>query len=89
MVTISELQVKEIISVDGGQKLGHMTDLEIDVDKGKLIAIVIGGKGKMMGLLGKDEEIVIPWESILTIGEDVILVKKPQKPTLYPPEQED
>ncbi|KGP92783.1 hypothetical protein N780_10525 [Pontibacillus chungwhensis BH030062] len=87
MVTISELQVKEIISVENGQKIGHMTDLEIDVDKGKLIAIVVGTKGKMMGLFGKDEELVIPWSSILTIGEDVILVKNVTRPELYPPEK--
>lgn len=89
MVTISELQVKEIISVENGEKLGHMTDLEIDVDRGKLLSIIIGGKGKMMGFLGKDEEILIPWDSILKIGEDVILVKKASKPTLYLPEHAD
>jgi len=89
MVTISELQVKEIISVENGEKLGHMTDLEIDVDRGRLLSIVIGGKGKMMGLMGKDEEILIPWDSILKIGEDVILVKKAAKPTLYLPEHVD
>ncbi|MCD5322602.1 MULTISPECIES: YlmC/YmxH family sporulation protein [Pontibacillus] len=87
MVTISELQVKEIISVENGQKIGHMTDLEIDVDKGKLLAIVVGTKGKMMGLFGKDDEMVIPWSSILTIGEDVILVKNVTRPALYPPEK--
>ncbi|GGD18930.1 YlmC/YmxH family sporulation protein [Pontibacillus salipaludis] len=87
MVTISELQVKEIISVENGQKIGHMTDLEIDVDRGKLLAIVVGTKGKMMGLFGKDEELVIPWSSILTIGEDVILVKNVTRPELYPPEK--
>ncbi len=89
MVTISELQVKEIISVENGEKLGHMTDLEIDVDRGRLISIIIGGKGKMMGFLGKDEEIIIPWESILKIGEDVILVKKATQPALYAPNQAD
>ncbi|QST01508.1 YlmC/YmxH family sporulation protein [Pontibacillus sp. ALD_SL1] len=87
MVTISDLQVKEIISVENGQKIGHMTDLEIDVDRGKLLAIVVGTKGKMMGLFGKDEELVIPWSSILTIGEDVILVKNVTRPELYPPEK--
>lgn len=89
MVTISELQVKEIISVENGEKLGYMTDLEIDVDRGRLLSIVIGGKGKMMGILGKDEEIVIPWNSILKIGADVILVKQASKPALYPPAQAD
>ena len=30
---------------------------------------------KLLGFFGKDEEIVIPWQNIIKIGEDVILVK--------------
>lgn len=85
MITISELQVKDIVAVEDGRKLGHMTDLEIDVEKGVIIALVISLKGKMMGLFGNEEEEIIPWKNIVTIGEDVILVKKSVKPILYPP----
>ncbi|MFC0524056.1 YlmC/YmxH family sporulation protein [Pontibacillus salicampi] len=87
MVTISELQVKEVVSVENGQKLGHLTDLEIDVNKGTITAIILGNRGKMMGIFGKEDELVVPWSSILTIGEDVILVKNVTKPALYPPEE--
>ncbi|SDL76460.1 YlmC/YmxH family sporulation protein [Sediminibacillus halophilus] len=83
MITLSELQIKDVIVVDDGKRLGNITDLEIDVDRGKITFLVIGLKGKMMGLFGKEEEVVIPWESIVTIGSDVILVKKQKEPTLY------
>ncbi|WP_138414989.1 YlmC/YmxH family sporulation protein [Aquibacillus sediminis] len=83
MITLTELQIKDIIMVEDGKKLGNITDLEIDVDKGKILQLVIGTKGKMMGLFGKEEEIVIPWENVMTIGSDVILVKKEQNPRLY------
>ncbi|QTM99343.1 YlmC/YmxH family sporulation protein [Sediminibacillus dalangtanensis] len=83
MITLSELQIKDVIVVDDGKRLGNITDLEIDVDHGRITFLVIGLKGKMMGLFGREEEVVIPWESIVTIGSDVILVKKQKEPTLY------
>ncbi|WP_053219744.1 YlmC/YmxH family sporulation protein [Virgibacillus senegalensis] len=83
MITLSELQIKDVIVVEDGKRLGNITDLEIDVDRGKITFLVIGLKGKMMGLFGKEEEVVVPWESIVTIGSDVILVKKQKQLTLY------
>ncbi|MCT2538048.1 YlmC/YmxH family sporulation protein [Aquibacillus koreensis] len=83
MITLSDLQIKDIIMIEDGRKLGNITDLEIDVDKGKIIYLIIGAKGKMMGLFGKEEEITIPWENIVTIGSDVILVKKADHPRLF------
>ncbi|SET85098.1 sporulation protein, YlmC/YmxH family [Salinibacillus kushneri] len=74
-MTISELQVKDIVAVEDGRKLGYISDLEIDVDKGYIVALIIALKGKMFGLFGKDEEITIPWNHIVTIGADVILVR--------------
>ncbi|GAA0495100.1 YlmC/YmxH family sporulation protein [Salinibacillus aidingensis] len=74
-MTISELQVKDIVAIEDGRKLGYITDLEIDVDRGYIVALVIALKGKMFGLFGNEEEMVIPWNHIVTIGADVILVR--------------
>ncbi|MFC0473092.1 YlmC/YmxH family sporulation protein [Halalkalibacter kiskunsagensis] len=78
MIKISELQVKDIVNMDNGKRLGHLTDLEINLTTGAIEALVINGSGKMMGLFGKDsEEIVVPWKNIIRIGSDVILVEVP------------
>ncbi|WP_332690072.1 YlmC/YmxH family sporulation protein [Halalkalibacter lacteus] len=78
MIKISELQVKDIVNMDNGKRLGHLTDLEINLSTGAIEALVINGSGKMMGLFGKDsEEIVVPWKNIIRIGSDVILVEVP------------
>ncbi|MBO8155320.1 MAG: YlmC/YmxH family sporulation protein [Bacillaceae bacterium] len=74
-MTISELQVKDIIAIEDGSKLGYISDLEIDVDRGYIVGLVISLKGKWFGLFGKQDELVIPWNHIVTIGKDVILVK--------------
>lgn len=78
MMKISELQVKDIVNMDNGKRLGHLTDLEINLSTGQIEALIINGSGKMMGLFGKEsEEVFIPWRNIIRIGSDVILVEVP------------
>ncbi|MFB6466558.1 YlmC/YmxH family sporulation protein [Cytobacillus sp. Hz8] len=84
MVKISEFQVKDVVSVVDGKKLGNITDIEINLNSGKIEAIIINGSGKVLGFFGRDEDIVIPWNHILKIGTDVILVRnKDVVPTSY------
>lgn len=73
MILLSELQVKEVIIVNSGRRLGHIYDLEIDPTSGKIIAIILLAK-MGGGLFSKPEEVLIYWEQIVTIGTDVILV---------------
>ncbi|MGO4887862.1 YlmC/YmxH family sporulation protein [Anaerobacillus sp. MEB173] len=75
MIKISELQSKDIINISEGRRLGNLGDLDINLETGRIDAIIIGGTGRMMGLLGRDEEIVIPWRNIIKIGSDCILVR--------------
>ncbi|WP_264806311.1 YlmC/YmxH family sporulation protein [Cytobacillus sp. NCCP-133] len=75
MVKISEFQMKDVVNVADGRKLGNIGDIDININTGKIEAIIIGGAGKVLGFFGKDEDIVIPWKNILKIGEDVILVR--------------
>ncbi len=75
MIKISEFQVKDVVNVSNGRKLGHIADLEINLTTGKIEAIVIPGPGKMMGLFARESDVVIPWRNIVKIGSDVILVR--------------
>lgn len=78
LIKISELQAKDIVNMENGKRLGYLTDVEIHVETGKVTALIINGSGKMMGLFGKGvADIVIPWENIIRIGSDVILVEVP------------
>ena len=61
---------KEVINSCDGRRLGFVTDIEFDVCDGRITAIVIPVK---TGLLGC-ENVVVPWEKIQKIGEDIILV---------------
>lgn len=75
---LTELQTKDIINVENGQKIGYINDLEIDVTVGVVLALVVTTRSKMFGLFGQDEELLIRWSNIDRIGEDVILVRLPQ-----------
>jgi YlmC/YmxH family sporulation protein len=75
MLKTSDLKIKEVVNVLDGRRLGTITDIEIDIESGRLTAIVVPGTGKFLGLFGKNDDVVIPWEKIHKIGMDVILVE--------------
>ena len=74
MVKASDFRQKEVINIYDGKRLGYVCDVDIDMEKGVLKAIIIPGSGKVLGLFGGDDDYVIPWERIKTIGDDIILV---------------
>ncbi|MED4202664.1 YlmC/YmxH family sporulation protein [Neobacillus mesonae] len=75
MVKISEFQIKDVVNVSDGRRLGNIGDIEINLTTGRIEAVVISGSGRMLGIFGKEEEIVISWKNIIKIGQDVILVR--------------
>ncbi len=72
---IVDLRNKEVINVQDGSRIGCVNDVEVDMKCAKVVAIVIYGKLKLFGILGREEDIVIRWENIEVVGEDTILVK--------------
>lgn len=77
MLKTSDLKMKEVVNVLDGKRLGAITDIEIDIESGKLTAIVVPGPGRFLGLFGRYDDIVIPWDKISKIGVDCILVESP------------
>jgi len=71
----SDFRQKEVINITDGRRLGFVCDVEINLESGRLDAIVIPGEGRLFGLFGKDNYYVIPWSKIKKIGEDIILVE--------------
>lgn len=66
---------KEVINIKTGVRLGCVSDVEIDTNNAVLLAIIIYGRLRCFGLLGREEDIIIRWEDIDIIGEDTVLVK--------------
>ena len=74
---ILDLKNKQVVSVETGTVLGFINDIEIETDSGEVANVVIYGKPKYLGFVGKEDDIVLPWKSIQVIGEETILVSGP------------
>lgn len=74
---VSELRYKEIINVSDGSRYGWVGDVEGDLDSGQVRALVVPGRLRLFGLLGREEDRVFPWEAVRRFGADTILVETP------------
>jgi len=72
---ISELQSKDVVNIGNGRKLGRIYDLELDLRRGRIRALIIPGDARLFGWISNGREWVIPWHRIVKIGSDVILVR--------------
>ncbi len=67
---------KEVINVHDGRRLGYVCDVEVDITEGVLKSIVVPGSsgGKWLPWGPQPKDIVIAWNRIKIIGDDLILV---------------
>ena len=69
---LSELQTKDVVSVDG-RRLGKIIDAQID-QEGKIVQLVIESKRGLRNFMSQIGDVTIKFTDINKIGEDVILV---------------
>ena len=75
VISTEELKNKEVINIFDGKSMGYVSDIEIDLEEGKIEGIVIPANRNFFNIFGKtDDDYIIRWENIKTIGDDVILV---------------
>ncbi|MEW6661185.1 MAG: YlmC/YmxH family sporulation protein [Bacillota bacterium] len=74
---LSELIGKEIVNIYDGARLGTIgdSDLIIDSASGIVDAIIIPGKNGLSRLFANRGQMIIPWESVKKIGDEVIIVE--------------
>ena len=72
----SQFGGKEIIGLDNGERLGVIgdADLEINTETGQIRSIIIP-QGGFFALGKRREDIVIPWEAIVKIGPDMVIIQ--------------
>ena len=73
MMRISDIMEKEIINVKNGKKLGFITDIDLDVENGKVSSFSITGSSGNFFSRGSEIDTVF-WRDILRIGCDTIIV---------------
>ena len=77
LYNIEDFKNKQVVSVETGTVLGFVSELEIDTETGSVANIIIFGKQRLFGVLGREEDIQIPWQNIEVIGNETVLVKGP------------
>ena len=71
---ITDLHNKDVINIRDGNRIGCVDDVEVDTCTARLVAIVVHGRAKCLGIFGREDDIIIPWRNISVIGEDSVLV---------------
>ncbi len=77
MYRAGELRQKEVINLSDATRLGFVSDVEVSLEAGAIEAVIVPGRSRLFNF-GKGKDLVIPWENIRCIGEDVILVELPE-----------
>jgi YlmC/YmxH family sporulation protein len=70
---LSDLQVKDIVNMSDGRKVGRIIDAEIS-NEGKINYLIIEDRRGLRNFISKDNTISITFTQIKKIGSDVILV---------------
>ena len=75
---ISDLQERQIVNIADGKCLGNIKDIELNMRLGVIQALVLPGIGGFRGFLQNQGEILIPWQKVVRIGVDVVLIDMPE-----------
>ena len=65
---------KEVVNIKNGKRLGYVQDVCADLETGTITSIIVPGSNKILNIFSSNNEIVIPWQNIKCIGDDLILV---------------
>lgn len=58
------------------EDFGYVQDVCADLESGKITSIIVpGGTNKILNFFSSNSDIVIEWNKIRCIGEDLILVE--------------
>lgn len=71
---IAQLQYKEVIDIADGTRYGFVGGVELDPERGMIESIIIKGRPRLLGLLGREADTIFPWSAVKRFGPDIILV---------------
>ena len=66
---------KEVIYIKDGKRLGYVQDVCADLETGVITSIIVPGSNKIMNIFAGNNDIVIPWQNVKCIVNDLILVE--------------
>ncbi len=73
-LSLQELRYREVINTRTGERLGYVSDVLLDTATGRIVALLVPGKPRLLGIFGREDDYMLPWTGISRLGEDIILV---------------
>ncbi len=88
--SLDDMRRKEVIDITNGERLGYIDDAQMDLRTSEVKSLIIYGRQRLFGILGREDDLHIPCHDIRVVGADVILVKlsMQQELTHYSKEKE-
>lgn len=71
---LQDLRYREVINTRTGERLGYVNDVLLDASTGRIMALLVPGRAKLLGIFGREDDYLLPWAGISRLGEDIILV---------------
>ncbi|MFQ9681731.1 MAG: PRC-barrel domain-containing protein [Ruthenibacterium lactatiformans] len=62
-MTVYELCERDVVNVTTGQNLGKVDDISFEPETASITGVILYGRLKLFGLLGREEDTAIPWET--------------------------
>ena len=66
---------KEVINITDARRLGFVQDVNADLETGMITSIIVPGSTRLISFFSSGNDIIIPWQNIKCIGDDIILVE--------------
>ncbi|MBQ8164920.1 MAG: YlmC/YmxH family sporulation protein [Clostridia bacterium] len=74
MHRLNDIIKMEVINLFDGRRVGYVSDVAADFHTGKIDSVIIYGEGKFFRKYNHNADIVIPFNKIVSVGEDLIIV---------------
>lgn len=72
LYSVNAIRSMEVVDISTGSKLGYVRDYKVDLSTNKVVSLFLPSNSK--GWFTREEDIEIPWEKIVKIGVDVLIV---------------
>ena len=68
----TDIREKDVINICTGKRIGYICDFVIDASCGRIVSIIVSCN--YFSLIGSRNAVCIPWEKVVCIGDDAVLV---------------
>ena len=81
--SFEEIKEKEVINVTDGTCFGFADDIIFDAESKNIVALLIKKGPKILGIFGGKRDFSVDWNSVESIGKDIITVKAEENGKLH------